>query len=135
MNISKQVIILSAERTTNAPEQNAQVTEILKGCLLDCNIAFNEAVGVFNNGPAEASLVAIVNSQTEIEVVTDFAFKNFNQDAIVLQDANQEAHLITKEGTTERLGRLELVSKEVALDKGSYTLLNGQYYTTIPRKS
>jgi len=134
MNISQQVIILSAEKDSISKEENQKRTDILKGCLSDCNLRFDEGTGVFNNGPEEKSLVVIVNDEDEIQAVKDFAFQNFNQDAIVLQDVNQEAHLINNDGTELALGRLELVSKAFAIDKGNYTLLNGKYYATKPRK-
>jgi hypothetical protein len=133
MNISKQVVILSAEKAEHTPEVNKQRTKSLKGCLQDCNISFNEAIGVFEHGAPEASLVAIVNDDAEYQAVIDFAFKNFDQDAVLHQDANQEGYLVYPDGKLERLGRLREVSKKVALEKGSYTLLNGTYFTTIPR--
>lgn len=132
MNIVKQVIILSAERPEHTFEGNRQRTEILKGCLEDCNLAFEVAEGVYNE-TSETSLVVIVNNEAEIEAVTGLAFQNFNQDAVLHQDSNQEAHLINKDGTGERLGRLEQVTKEVAIEKGNFTLLKGKYYTTIKR--
>jgi hypothetical protein len=133
MNISQQVIILTAESKNNTFEGNRQRTENLKGCLQDINISFNTATGVFNNGAEETSIVAIVKNEADIQAVSDFAFKNFDQDAVLHQDANQEARLLNKDGTILALGRLQQVTKEVAIAKGSYTLMNGVYYTTIPR--
>ena len=132
MNISKQVIILSAERVENTLETNKVNTDKLKASLKDAKIVFNDAVGVFNNGPEESSLVAIVENESEIQIVKDLAFKSFNQDAILHQDANQEAYLITP-NNIKRLGRLEKVTQKEAFVKGSYTVLNGEYYATIPR--
>ena len=133
MNISKQVIILSAEKNTLSADENTQRTNILKGCLRDVKIDFNTATGVWNNEAEENSIVAIVKNEDEIRAITDFAFKNFDQDAIVHQDANQEARLINKDGTVLALGRLLQVTKEVAIAKGSYTIMNDIYYTTIKR--
>ena len=133
MNITNQVIILSAESSKNTDEGNRQRTESLKGCLQDIGISFKEALGVFNNEPAETSLVAIVNNDAEYQAVRDFAFKTFDQQAIIHQDANQEAYLVFPNEHLKRLGRLEAVSKEVAIAKGNYTLMGDVYYTTIKR--
>ena len=133
MNISKQVIILSAERDGDTIENRDLAIRTLRNCLNDCNLSFREATGVFENGPEETSFVVVVNNEAEIQSVKEFAFLNFGQDAILFQDSNQEAYLINKDGTEKRLGRLEQVPKEVALGNGSYTLMGNDYYTTIPR--
>ena len=133
MNTVQQVVILSAERSENTFEGNRQRTETLKAILQDINVEFSEATGVFENGPEEQTIVAIIKDDAELEAIKDFAFKSFNQDAILHQDANQEAYLISNKGETTRLGRLQQVSKEVALSTGNYTLMKGVYYTTIKR--
>jgi hypothetical protein len=133
MNISKRVIILSAELSGNTNESNRQRTTNLEACLQDCNINFGVGHGVYNNGPEETSFVVLPKDEIEAETVRDFAFKSFGQEAILEQDANQEAYLVEANGKTTQLGRLEQVTKEVAHKKGSYTVLNDIYYTAIPR--
>jgi len=132
MNISQQVIILSAERKGYTIEQNKVRSEILQGCLSDCNLAYSVAQGVWQGG-SEESLVVIVNNSDDIENVKSFAFNNFEQDAVLYCDANQEAYIIDKNGASEQIGRLLQVTKEVAFKNGNYTILNGEYYTTIKR--
>ena len=129
----QELIILSAESSKNTHEGNRARTETLKGVLTDCQISFDTALGVYNNEATEDSIVAIINNADEYQAVIDFAFLNFDQESILYQDANQEAHLVFANGTSERLGRLEAVEKEVALKTGSYTLLNDIYYTTIKK--
>lgn len=132
MNISKQVVILSAELSTNTFEGNRQRTATLEGILQDLHLPFNKALGVYK-GSEETSFVVIVRDETDIEVLRDFAFKNFGQESILVQDANQEAYLLYQDGTTERLGVLEQTTKENALKQDAYTLMNDQYYITRSR--
>ena len=132
MNITQQVIILSAERTENSFEKNRQLTENLASCLDDLNITASRATGVYN-GNSENSFVAIVNSEADIEAVTSLAFKSFSQDAIIHQDSNQEAYLIDKSGNTIQLGRLLEIPKTEIENLENYTLLNGKYYATVKR--
>ena len=132
MNISKQVVIVSAERHNLTDVVNEQRTESFKGLLTDANIGFNSAIGVYSQ-KRENSLVVVVNNQAEYQAVTDFAFLNFDQESILHQDSNQEARLVFANGATEGLGRLESVTPEVAVKRDSYTILNGGYYTTNKR--
>ena len=132
MNISKQVVILSAENSTNTFEGNRQRTTTLEGMLEDIGLPFERATGVYK-GQREASFVVIVRDETDIDILKGFAFNNFNQEAVLLQDSNQEAHLIFRNGSSERLGRLEQVSEEIAMSQDSFTLLNDSYYITVPR--
>jgi hypothetical protein len=133
MNISKQVVILSAERLGLSVEENQERTDKLEATLNDINLPFSRTVGVYNNGPEEKAFVVVVNNEADIETLKGFAFTNFNQDSILHQDVNQEASLFYNDGTIERLGRLVQVSHDVAVSKGNYTILNGEYYTTISR--
>ena len=132
MNISQQAVILSAELDTNTQEENTLATSTLESVLQDIDIPFNTATGVYN-GREEKAFVVIVQDQLEIDALKDFAFKNFKQESILLQDSNQEAHLIFNDGNTIQLGVLQRVEKEVAQQKENYTILNGEYYTTVKR--
>jgi hypothetical protein len=133
MNISQQVVILSAENTKLTPEQNCQRTKILKHCLEDCNLLFGESLGMYKGEP-ETSFVVIINNSHDLQALKDFAFKNFNQESILYQDANQEAHLIFNNGAEERLGRLEEVTEEEARKHNAFTLFSGRYYVTKQRQ-
>lgn len=132
MNITRQVVILSAELSTKSFESNRQRTQTLEGILQDLHLSYNKATGVYK-GSQEDSFVVIVNSELDIEVLRDFAFKNFDQESILVQDANQEAYLLYQDGTTQRLGVLEQATKEVATAQDSYTIMNDNYYITRPR--
>ena len=132
MNISRQVVILSAELGNLCPVENSNRTRILRHCIEDCRLSFGEAQGVYKGG-SEASFVVIVNNDDEIQALKDFAFKNFGQESVLYQDANQEAYLVFNDNSTKRLGRLQQTTKEVAENLDNYTILNGSYYATFKR--
>ena len=131
MNITSQVVILSAESNKNSFEGNRQRTETLRGCLQDCNFTFKGGTGVYK-GNKEDCFVVIVKNESDIQTLKDFAFKNFDQESILYQDANQEAYLHYNCGKIERLGILQEVNSSENLD--SFTILNDKIYTTLPRK-
>lgn len=132
MNISQQVVILSAELSTNSFEKNRQLTENLACCIDDCSFKAKRAIGVYK-GSEETCFVVIVNNEDELQTLKDFAFKNFGQESILHQDANQEAYLIYNNGKTEQLGRLEQVNPKYIETLDSYTVLDDRVYTTVPR--
>lgn len=132
MNISQQVVILSAEKAGDSVENKDLSTRTLRHCLEDCFFKYKEATGLYK-GQAENAFVVIIDNQFDLQTLKDFAFKNFGQESILHQDANQEAYLLYADGTSERLGRLEQVTKEEALKQDSYTILNDNYYITRPR--
>ena len=133
MNITKQVVILSATRPQDSIENTNFRTNTLRGILGDIRLPFNEATGVYK-GQQETSFVVVINDEQDLENLKSFAFKSFDQESILLQDSNQEAYLIYSNNRIERLGRLEQVSKEVAQDLDSYTIMNNNYYA-VPNPS
>ena len=125
MNITQQVIILSGELST--VNDNTRRTALLNDMIAELRLPFKRANGVYK-GQSENSFVVIVNDQTDIDTLANFAFKSFGQESILHQDANQEARLIFANGTTQRLGRLEQVSKELAESLENYTVMDGKFY-------
>lgn len=129
MNIVQQVVILSAELSG---QDNNRRTALLNDMLAELRLPFKTAIGVYN-GSKENSFVVVVNSQADIDVLKGFAFKSFGQESILHQDANQEARLIFADDSTKQLGKLEQVSKELALSLDNYTEMGGKFYTTVTR--
>jgi len=132
VNISNKTIILSAELSDKTFESNRQRTETLKHCLEDCNINFKEGVGVYK-GKEEVCFVTVPKNDDEIQSIKEFAFLNFNQEAVLETDANSEAYLVFQNGTEERIGRLTNVPKNEAIVQDNYTILNGEYFITKQR--
>lgn len=127
MNTTQQVVILSAERSELNNESNRQRTENLAACISDLAIRAKKAKGVFN-GESEDAFVCIVKNQAEVEALKNFAFNNFDQDAILYQDGNQQAYLILKDNTEKHLGKLQKVDSAEGLK--NYTILNNDIYAT-----
>lgn len=133
MNITQQVVILSAERSELGAAENLNRTNILRGCIDDIGLKFSQAIGVYK-GKEEMSFVVLINTLDDIENLKSFAFNNFDQESVLYQDANQEAYLLFGDGTEQRLGVLERTNKDDAIIRDAYTILNGEYYVTNKRK-
>lgn len=129
MNTFRQVIIFSAELSTNRHEKNRQLTENLKYCLDDCHITYNVGMGCYN-GDKETCFVTLPKNEDEINTLKDFAFKVFDQESIFYQDSNGLGHLIFNDGKSKRVGSLREVSPKRIEQLNNYTVLNNKVYTT-----
>ena len=123
------VIILSAELSTSTNESNRQRTLNLKGCLEDLNISHGNALSVYK-GSSEVSFVCLPKNLEEIEALKDFAFKNFKQESILMQDTNGTCHLIYEDDSSENIGKFRVVSPKLTDVLDSYMVLSGVVYTT-----
>lgn len=132
MNISSQVIILSAELSSLSSKENVRRSTLLNDLLVELKMPFNTAEGVYK-GMKETSFVVIVGDNSELETIKNLAFKSFNQESVLHQDVNQEAFLMFRDGNIERLGRLEQVSKQEVETLDAYTVMDGKYYATKKR--
>lgn len=129
MNITQQVIILSAELTTETTGENNRRTNNLRASLNDVGITFNEATGHYKN-TQEASFVCLPKNAAEIETLKDFAFKNFKQESILFQDSNGQAYLIFEDKTEQNIGKLKQVNPKFIEQLENYTVMNNRVYTT-----
>jgi len=132
MNISQQVVILSAERFNESEAFNWFRTNRLENMLQDLNLSYSKAQGHWDGGHEE-SFVVIVNNKAEIDTLKDFAFKSFDQEAILHQDSNQMAHIISKDNSIKMIGRLEQVNPKSIETLDDYTIMNGQVYTVVTK--
>ena len=131
MDMSKNLIILSAELESATFSGNRQRTENLRLCLEELNLDVTEAVGYYK-GKEEVSFVVAISNNTEREAVAEFAFTSFHQDAILSQENGQtfliEQGLYTR--STQNIGTLvEINPKEIELLE-NYTIINNRIYTT-----
>jgi len=130
MDMSKDLIILSAELASATHSGNRQRTETLKGMLIDLRLEFTEAVGYWQ-GKEEVSFVVLLDNQAEYEAVSDFAFKNFHQDAILHQEDGQ-AYIVNQglyERSTEQVGTLVAVNPKEVEQLEGFTIVNNRVYT------
>ena len=128
MNIQNQVVILSASKKELSKEENEQRSTRLLNMIKDVKITVNQATG-FYKGAHETSLVCVVNNDTQVDTLKGFAFKQFDQESILYQDANGLTTLVFKDGATDRLERLRRVDSVEGLN--NYTELNGAYYACV----
>ena len=129
MNITQQVIILSAELTTETTGENNRRTNNLRASLNDVGITFNEATGHYKN-TQETSFVCLPKNAAEIETLKDFAFKNFKQESVLFQDSNGQAYLIFEDKTEQNIGKLKQVNPKFIEQLENYTIMNNRVYTT-----
>lgn len=130
MNISQQVVILSAELSELNNSVNQSRTELLNSMLQDIKLPYSESVGYWD-GELEYSFVVIVKNKEDIDTLKDFAFKSFGQDAILHQDSNQMAHIINRDGSSMLAGRLEEVPANKVDKLQGYTIMNNKVYTVV----
>lgn len=126
------VIILSAELSTNTFEGNRQRTLNLKSCLEDLNISHSDSLGLYK-GFTGVGFVCLPKNLKEVEVLKSLAFNKvgsggFNQKSILEQDVNGLCHLVFEDGTSHSIGKLKPVKSINGLT--SYTKIGKVIYTT-----
>jgi hypothetical protein len=131
MNMSQNLVILSAELESATFSGNRQRTENLRSCLEDLNLEFAEAVGHYK-GKEEVSFVVAINNNAEFEAVADFAFISFHQESILSQE-NGVAYLISQglyTRSTQNIGTLVEVNPKEVERLENFTIVNNRVYTT-----
>jgi len=128
MNIKNQVIILSAELSDLSNEENLKRSINLGACLEDLGLNFSKVQGCYK-GVKELSFMVIIKDQAEMYAIQDFAFKNFNQESILYQDANGLCHLEYQNGDSEVLGRFEQINPKYIETVDAYTVINNRVFT------
>lgn len=129
MNHFNQAIILSGELSNLSNEENLARTINLGACLEDCNFQFKKALGVYK-GQEEVSFVVLVWNQDDINTVKDFAFKNFNQESVLLQDANGLCSLEFQNGDSKTLGKFKTINPKFIEQYDNYTVMDGKVFVT-----
>jgi hypothetical protein len=130
MNTHQRIVILSAELSDKTFESNKQRTENLAACLDDCNMRFTRGTGCCK-GSEETCFIVFPKDNHEVDTIKDFAFKSFNQESILEQDANGYAWLEYGNGKVENIGKLRQVTSYLELrELDSYAVVNGKVYTT-----
>lgn len=137
--MDKNLIILSAELAGTSHEANELRTRLLRNMLEDLNLDFIEARGFYKDNDEDSFIVFLpeVNGQdyteydTVIDIVQDFAFKNFDQEAVLYQEEGESWLVVDDNGTrsSQHIGRLvEVNPKEVERLEG-FTIVNNRVYT------
>ena len=129
MNIVRQVVILSAFQKNLDIAKNVAHSTDLRAFLDNYDMTYKHAIGVYK-GDSETSFVVIVENEEQINKLRTVAFKQYNQESILLQDSNQLARLEFSDGTTVELGKLVETTSQIAKQKDAYTFVDGKYYIT-----
>lgn len=130
MNISKQIVIISAEKTTNTITQNRANTMELKEHLESQGFYHKRAMGMYKGTP-ENSFVVLVNNSNQLGRLKNLAFKVFDQESILYRDANNYATLVYSNNKIEGLGKFKAISKDKAMTLDAYTKMDDYYYATV----
>jgi hypothetical protein len=129
MRTSTPVIIFSTELVGLNSSQVKNRNDAALTSLTRKGIRFAQGFGSYK-GNKESNFVCLIDNQSQIndiKIIAEF----FNQESILLVDANQRAVLLNGQvGTRTSLGRLIQVDKARALQEFNYTELNGSYYVT-----
>jgi hypothetical protein len=139
-DMTRNLLILSAEVAGKRDEHNRQRTECLRHCLEDLQLHFCNAEG-FYKGVSEESFVVFlpeVNGEDYAEydiihdAVLDFAFKNFDQESVLYQEDGEAWLIVDDNGTrsSQHIGELFQVNPKEIERLDNYTIVGGRVYTT-----
>ena len=124
------LVIISAELSAKEQYENNERTFNLGTCLKDLDMRFTPAQGMYK-GVGERSFVVLPRNDEELQVLKDLAFKNFSQEAILFRDRDGEAVLIYVDELAKKvLGPIKQVNPKLIEQLESYTVMNGNVYTT-----
>lgn len=126
MNTSKQIVIFSVERSNLSKEENAVNTRVVNRLLKDNDFNFMTCKGVFQ-GVSEDSFAVILDNYSQVQVLHELS-RVYNQDCILYLDANNVGYLYHNNGNVDRIGKSRQVSKDIAMTKDAYTIINNNYY-------
>lgn len=134
IDMSKDLIILSAELESATFSGNRQRTENLRKCLEECGMEFAEAKGYYN-GTEETSFVVVLDTSTnyDYETVRDFGLKSFHQESVLFQKGGESYLVVNDDNTVETMqyvGVLQQVNPKETEGLDNFTIVNNRVFTT-----
>jgi hypothetical protein len=123
------LVIISAERQCFTSHENRHRTINLGECQQVLDINYTPSQESYK-GSNKQSFVVLPRNDEELQVLKDLAFNNFFQESILFRDYNGQASLIYGDDTIEELGPIKQVSPKLIEQLESYTVMNGNVYTT-----
>jgi hypothetical protein len=121
---NNQYFLFSVYRTDDA--LNIMNHELTKQHLSNTGIAFIECNSRYE-GINEKCFLVDARHETKVNQLS----KDFNQDSVLFIDALNNATLIYKDGTIDKLGAFKRVDRDNATKKIAYTQIGDQFYTTF----
>ena len=135
MDLSRDLLIVSAELAGN--KDNMQRTRTLRHCLEDLDLEFLTATGCYNGVEEESFIVflpltSIEEYDTVYKTVCDFAFKNFDQEAVLHQENDMAWLVVNDNGKTssQYIGQMVEVNPKEIERLENFTVVNGRVFTT-----
>jgi hypothetical protein len=131
VNNFTRLMILSAELKDNTIAMNMRATDNLERFLDEIKASYIKCKGVYK-GEAEISFLVKIPSN-EIEFgLSDIAFKEFDQESVLIQDSQGKCFLKYANGSTEDIGKLTSITEKEAEKIDAYTKLpSGKYLATV----
>lgn len=130
MRTTNQLIILSAELSSESMESNALRSSILERTIDDLKIPYKKSLGVYKGSHEVSFVVNVGTDRTVLDVLKRMAFKSFGQESVLIQDANGLSFLEFHNGKTLELGKMVEVSEDEAMRLDNYTVMDGQFFAT-----
>jgi hypothetical protein len=118
-------VVMSAERPARTPAQdaeNARRTNELHLALHERDIVFVPARGSYK-GTEERSVVAANDDSDDYDWLLELAW-SFDQESVLVVDANYVARLVYAEGGIERAGMMVKVNERIARSKPGWTRIS-----------
>ena len=138
MNVNPKIVIISAEKENQDNAKNNAATERLRKAISRTHYTNGRFSGFskikfYKGDKFEYAYLVVLkddNYEEELQMLKSCAYHNFDQDAIIFSDANRHTELILKDGSTESMGKLTGVEKEIAELDYRYFQHNDNYYIT-----
>lgn len=120
MNVS---IVMSAELASRTPAgdaENMRRTAELHLALHERDLTFVPARG-FYKGSEERSVVVLIDDSDDYDFVLALAFERFEQESVLVVDANYVARFVYAKGGIERAGMMVKVDERIARSREGWT--------------
>lgn len=99
-------------------------TEALRNDLKEYGEHFTEIEGVYKGTPEKAFIVFTSDTKKPLELR-----EKYNQQSVLIRSCFNDVSLVYSDHS-EHLGSFKEVSKDIALSKDSYSIIDGIYYIT-----
>lgn len=121
--------IISAQLASLSEGVNKTRTDALRRELEDRGLNFKQVQGKYKDNE-EDSFVVVQSGNNELRSLLEELASDFEQESILLIDANRAAWLLYSSGEDEYIGKWEAATREIAQQQEGYTycpVLNQHY--------
>lgn len=126
MNLQSRKVILSAYLGHLDLAENMRRQRLLRSMLDDLNVPYMLGVGKYK-GESEGSILAVIRSDEELQVLVNIAFTNFSQESILEVSCDNTSFLLYQD-KEEYIGKWREVPENLAINKEAYSMFNDRYF-------